>query len=114
MELSSGEPARKNHCHAALLHDHAIAERAAGGIHFDAADGAEEPRQYDRLAGRALRRLELWQGDRVCLLEGEAHLWSRPNRSPYRSRYDDFAAALPLEPDGLASHPGQSTGHSDR
>ena len=59
VELSQGESQRANRDHAAVLHDYALARRAARGIHFDAADGAEQSRQHDRVAGRALRRCRI-------------------------------------------------------
>ncbi len=56
VELSEGKPQRANRHNAAVLYDYALARGAARRIYLNGADGAQQSRQHDRLAGGALRR----------------------------------------------------------
>ena len=70
-----------------------------------APDGAEPPRQHDRVACRALRSARLRQADRLRVSQGEARLRAVPDRGADQSEYRHLPAAHAVEPDGLAGDP---------
>ena len=106
---------RRRHRHdGALLHHHAAARGDAGRVLPHAPDGAEPPRQHDRVARRALRPARLRQADRLRVSQGEARLRAVPDRGADQSEHRNLPATLAVEPDGLAGDPRQLACDPDR
>src|SRR5262249_44319261 len=109
---SGGGRAKRDN--GALLHRDATTGRAQSRVLPDAADGAEPTAEHDRMARRALRPAQLRQAPRVRIPQGQACLRAVSDRGSDQSEYRDFAAALALEPDGLAGDPRPHNRDPDR
>src|SRR5262249_11915139 len=96
---------RRSRDDGALLYHHAAARGAAGRVLPHDPDGAEPPRQHDRVARRSLRRARLRQAGRLRVSQGEARLRAVPDRGTDQSEYRNLPTNQAVEPERVAGDP---------